>query len=312
MPATVISVGIVGPGLIGGTLLDQIQAEKPRLLQQRGIDIRVVAIAASKKQLFCPEGLAVGADWKAEWDKAASPSGLEEFEQFMVGCTNGIVVDCTASPVPSERYAAWLGKGLHVVTPNKKAGSGPLGFYRECKAAEGNGGHWMYETTVGAGLPIIDTLKGLLDTGDKVHKIEGILSGTLSYIFNTFDGTAGFSEVVKGARAQVTPPFKDTFPPPPLPPLPRNPTSQSYCLFFSPKGFTEPDPRDDLNGLDVARKVTILARECGLEVELSDVNVESLVAPELASLKTTEEVRCFAAERSRACPHMPELVHPVS
>jgi len=113
----------------------------------------------------------------------------------------------------------------------------------------------MYETTVGAGLPIIDTLQGLLETGDEVLQIEGIFSGTLSYIFNTFDGSEGFSAVVAKARQQ---------------------------------GFTEPDPRDDLNGLDVARKVTILARECGMEINLDDVPVESLVAPELAKLETAE------------------------
>jgi len=252
----VLSVGVIGRGLIGSEVLDQITSEKGRLLNERGIDIRIVAISDIDKQLNVVEGLPLGADWKAAWEATTTAPGFENFDKTMLAAANGVVVDCTASAFIANRYALWLGKGLHVVTPNKKAGSGDLKYFKEVKASQGTGGHFMYECTVGAGLPIIDSIQGLLDTGDKIKTIEGIFSGTLSYIFNTFDGSEPFSAVVSAARKQ---------------------------------GFTEPDPRDDLNGLDVARKVVILARECGMDVEIADVPIESLVAPELAKLKTAEE-----------------------
>merc|ERR1712185_719001 len=130
--------------------------------------------------------------------------------------------------------------GVSVVTPNKKAGSGDLGRWRECtNAMAATGAQWGDETTVGAGLPILNVLRtDLLATGDKVRTIEGIFSGTLSYIFNTYQPGMKFSDVITDAKE---------------------------------KGFTEPDPRDDLNGMDVARKVTILARACGIEVDLDSV-----------------------------------------
>lgn len=263
----VLSVGVVGRGLIGGTLLDQVTSEKARLLKERNIDVRIVAICDVAKQLSCPEGLAVGADWKAAYEASTAPGGWEVFDKTMTESTNGVVVDCTASAHPAGKYEEWLKKGLCVVTPNKKAGSGDYEYYKKVRAA--GPGHFLYETTVGAGLPIIDTIKGLMDTGDKVLKVEGIFSGTLSYIFNTFGTNSDtFSEVVAKAKAQ---------------------------------GFTEPDPRDDLNGLDVARKVVILARECGMKKELSEIPIQSLVDESLTKLDVAtymEEMKKFDEAKS--------------
>jgi len=170
---------------------------------------------------------------------------------------NAIIVDATASDVVSDYYAKWLAKGVHVVTPNKKAGSGDLKRWRECvDAMAETGAQWGDETTVGAGLPILNVLRtDLIATGDNVKMIEGIFSGTLSYLFNTYKPGMKFSDVVTDAKE---------------------------------KGFTEPDPRDDLSGTDVARKVTILARQCGMEVALEDVPVQSLVPEALQDWSPAE------------------------
>jgi aspartokinase/homoserine dehydrogenase 1 len=164
---------------------------------------------------------------------------------------HAVLIDCTASEVVASNYPEWLRRGISVITPNKRANTGSLEFYRDLRAAgRGSGARYFYETTVGAGLPIIQTLRDLIQTGDEIVQIEGILSGTLSYLFNAFDGSRTFSDIVTEARAM---------------------------------GYTEPDPRDDLSGMDVARKVAILAREMGLPLELGEVQVESLVPAELRS-----------------------------
>jgi aspartokinase/homoserine dehydrogenase 1 len=156
-----------------------------------------------------------------------------------------VIIDCTASDEIASRYTGWLERGIHVITPNKRACSGSLDAYRELHSkARSGSSHFFYETTVGAALPIISTLRDLVDTGDEIRSVQGIFSGTLAYLFNVYDGTVPFSTIVRQAKES---------------------------------GYTEPDPRDDLSGMDVARKLTILARELGLTTSLGEFPVQNLV-----------------------------------
>jgi aspartokinase/homoserine dehydrogenase 1 len=247
-----ISVGVIGPGTVGKVLLNQLASQSARLQTEAKLDFRVRGIMTSTRMLLAEGGVPLDR-WKEKFETDATAADFDEFmEHVRVDyLPHTVMIDCTASADIAKRYPEWLAAGIHVITPNKKANSAELPFYRGLKEARKAGGaHYLYETTVGAGLPVVQTLRDLRETGDDITSVEGIFSGTLAYLFNTYDGKKAWSDIVRDARQ---------------------------------RGYTEPDPRDDLSGLDVARKLIILGREMGLELEMADVNVESLVPAGLES-----------------------------
>ncbi len=249
---------VVGTGLIGGALLRQIAAQREFLLRAQSLDVRVEAVANSRRMVFDGTAALPG-QWKRNLRDRGTPMNLGAFVRRMreMNLPNSVFVDCTASDALVSQYRTVLESSISIVTPNKKANAGRFALYDVLhKTALRHNVRFLYETNVGAGLPIINTINDLIAGGDRILRIDGVLSGTLSYLFNTFTGGRSFADVVDEARR---------------------------------KGYTEPDPADDLNGADVGRKLLILARESGHPLELKDIRVSPLIPRSLLHAGSVEK-----------------------
>ncbi|KAI9896642.1 hypothetical protein N3K66_008814 [Trichothecium roseum] len=262
MAANQVSIAIIGAGGVGKCFLTQLQALAAKRPSPK---LSLCYIATSRKALFNDDysGIDLGNVVDSLGSSSKTPLSLPKVVEYLAAAPSKVVlVDNTSSQDVAEAYPLALSKGISVVTPNKKAFSGSYQLWQDIfNAANSSGAKVYHESSVGAGLPVISTLKDLIDTGDKVTKIEGVFSGTMSFLFNSFaplEGQGGqWSAEVKKAQAL---------------------------------GYTEPDPRDDLNGLDVARKLTILARLAGLPVESpTSFPVQSLIPSELESCSSGDE-----------------------
>ncbi|HZX72390.1 MAG TPA: homoserine dehydrogenase [Rhodanobacter sp.] len=251
----VLAVGLIGPGRVGSALLDQLRTAQPRLARDSGLELKLCGVVASKRMWLDCDDVELNA--RHGGAQVWRPNDLAAFAEHVRGVDgrHALLIDCSASDEVASLYPGWLAAGIHVVTPNKLAGSGALSRWRAIRNACASGARFRYEATVCAGLPVIQTLRDLLDTGDELLAVEGMFSGTLAWLCNRHDGQHPFSTLVREAHAL---------------------------------GYTEPDPRDDLSGLDVARKLVILAREAGWPLSLEEVDLQGLVPDVLAALPREE------------------------
>lgn len=261
-----LSIGLIGPGGVGAELLSQIRKNRLRLKRELNVDLKVRGLMNSQQMLIAEQSIDLK-HWQESLDKNGIVNQVNDFALHIASpeIPHAVIVDCTSSAEIANHYSQFIELGCHIVTPNKKANSSNLTDYkklRECTKLHNR--HYLYETTVCAGLPVLKTIQDLIATGDRIKRIEGIVSGTLSYIFHQC--AEGFS-------------FAD-----------------SVIQAFE-AGYTEPDPREDLNGLDVARKFVCLARELGYDVVLSDVKLLNMVPSALKDVSIDEFLNKIAAHQ---------------
>lgn len=254
----VLHVFLVGVGLIGKALIKMIALQRKKLQKENDLDIQIHGIANSRYMAFDEDGFDLHNCPSPEDAKGSKPMDLHKFISQMeeMNFSNTVFVDCTASQEVSEVYEHVLEAKIAIVTPNKKANSSSLENYKALKKlAYKRGVKFLYETNVAAGLPVISTLQDLMLSGDKVLRIEAVLSGSMNYIFSELEKGAPFSEVVKIAKE---------------------------------KGYTEPDPRDDLSGMDVGRKILILGREAEQDLQFDDISIQSMVPEDCVDIENVE------------------------
>jgi aspartokinase/homoserine dehydrogenase 1 len=267
-----LNLFVMGVGNVGEKFIEQIHQQKKFLKENLKINLRVIALSNSRKMLFDEEGIALK-DWKSALENG-EVANKEAFIANVIALNlrNSIFVDVTANESVSQTYDQYLKQNIAVVTCNKIACSSAYDNYSNLKQLSRKfNAPFLFETNVGAGLPIIDTLKHLIASGDKVHKIQAVLSGSLNFIFNNFDDKNSFHDVVKEAGVQ---------------------------------GFTEPDPKIDLSGVDVARKILILIRESGYKMEIEDIANESFLPVECLETKNNED---FFASLIKNAAHFESL-----